>query len=158
LEDPNGRPAKRYYSISEVSEMLGEKAHVLRYWESQFPLLRPKKSRGGSRMYQDKDLDLLRSIQEMLHEKGYTIAGAKVRIGADHRRRLISVEPQMDLDFLTPRDRKQLRLIRSELVRLRDWLERRGQPQGAEAVLPPEPLEPESWTSEISIEPPLGEG
>jgi DNA-binding transcriptional MerR regulator len=139
LPELSGEPTRRYYAISEVSEMLGEKAHVLRYWETQFPLLRPKKGRGGSRMYQDKDLDLLRTIQEMLHQKGYTIAGAKARIAADHRKRLPVVEPQMDLDFLTLRDRKQLRLIRNELAQLRDWLQGRGEAlMGAEAPLPAE--------------------
>jgi len=125
LNESSDRPSKKYYSISEVSALLEEKPHVLRYWETQFPLLKPKKSRGGSRMYQEKDLDLLRSIQQMLHEKGYTIAGARARIAADHRKKLTHVVPQMDLDFLTPRDRKELRVIRRELVRLRDWLQER---------------------------------
>ena len=71
------QPTRKYYSIREVSELLEVKAHVLRYWETQFPHLRPRKHRGGARMYQDRDLDLLRSIKEMLYDRGYTIAGAR---------------------------------------------------------------------------------
>jgi len=95
---------------------------VLRYWETQFPLLRPKKNRGGNRMYQDRDLDLLRSIQEMLYQRGYTISGARKRLNAERRKAEAEARPQMDLDFLSPSDRKQLRAIREELVKLRDWL------------------------------------
>jgi DNA-binding transcriptional MerR regulator len=116
------RSGKRYYSISEVSELLDEKAHVLRYWETQFPLLRPKKGRGGNRMYQDRDLDMLRSIQEMLHQRGYTIAGARARINADYRKRAEEQKAQISMDFLAPSDRRRLRSIRTELAELRDWL------------------------------------
>ena len=117
-------PKKKYYSISEVSEMLEVKPHVLRYWETQFPLLRPRKNRGGNRMYQEKDLDMLRSIQEMLYQRGYTISGARRRLAKESRKSEQETQPQMDLDFLTPADRKQLRSIREELVKLRDWLAR----------------------------------
>jgi len=113
---------KKYYSISEVSEMLQVKSHVLRYWETQFPLLRPRKNRGGNRMYQEKDLDMLRSIQEMLYQRGYTISGARRRLTRESRKTEQETKPQMDLDFLTPADRKQLRSLREELVKLRDWL------------------------------------
>jgi DNA-binding transcriptional MerR regulator len=115
-------PNKKYYSISEVSEQLDVKPHVLRYWETQFSVLRPKKSRAGARMYQDRDLDALRSIKQMLYDRGYTIAGAKKHL-LDERRKQDEVRrSQLDFDFLSPRDRKQLRLIRDELVQLRDWL------------------------------------
>jgi DNA-binding transcriptional MerR regulator len=122
MAETTPRPAKRYYSIREVSELLDEKPHVLRYWETQFPLLRPRKNRAGNRMYQERDLDLLRSIQEMLHVRGYTIAGARTHIAADHRRRESERRAQMDIDFLAPSDRRKLREIRSELLELRAWL------------------------------------
>lgn len=118
----SGDASRKYHSISDVSEMLKVKPHVLRYWETQFPLLRPKKSRGGSRMYQERDLDMLRSIRQMLYERGYTIAGARRRLASESRRKPAPERPQMDLDFISPQDRKQLRLIRDELIRLRDWL------------------------------------
>jgi DNA-binding transcriptional MerR regulator len=74
----SAEPTKKlYYSISEVSDLLGVKPHVLRYWESQFGSLRPKKSRAGNRMYRDRDVEILRQIQELLHVKRYTIAGAR---------------------------------------------------------------------------------
>ncbi|MCA9729755.1 MAG: MerR family transcriptional regulator, partial [Candidatus Eisenbacteria bacterium] len=72
---------KLYYSISEVSDMLGVKPHVLRYWESQFGALRPKKSRAGNRMYRERDVEVLRLIQDLLHVRRFTIAGARREIG-----------------------------------------------------------------------------
>jgi DNA-binding transcriptional MerR regulator len=83
---------KPYRSISEVSDVLGVKAHVLRYWETQFSMLRPRKNRAGARMYRPKDLDQLRRIQHLLHERGYTIAGARRKL-LDERRAGASPEP-----------------------------------------------------------------
>ena len=124
MSESDSPEQKKYFSISEVSSMLDVKPHVLRYWESQFPLLRPRKSRGGNRMYQAKDLDVVRCIQEMLHQRGYTIAGAKQRIAAEMRKRspVPEGERQLDLDFLPPSHRRELRRIRNELASLRDWL------------------------------------
>jgi DNA-binding transcriptional MerR regulator len=78
-EDQNAPESlkKLYYSISEVSDMLAVKPHVLRYWESQFGALRPKKNRAGNRMYRERDVEILRRIQELLHVRRYTIAGAR---------------------------------------------------------------------------------
>ena len=66
-----------YYSITEVSKMLGEEQHVLRYWEREFSQLRPQKNRAGNRIYADKDLQVLRMIKRLLREERYTVAGAK---------------------------------------------------------------------------------
>ena len=82
---------KLYYSISEVSETLGVKPHVLRYWESQFGALRPKKSRAGNRMYRERDVEILRRIQELLHVRRYTIAGARRELA-----RLRTAAPPLD--------------------------------------------------------------
>lgn len=68
---------KLYYSISEVSERLEVKPHVLRYWESQFRMLRPKKNRAGNRSYRDKDLEILEQIKELLYDRRFTIEGAR---------------------------------------------------------------------------------
>ncbi|GIV60960.1 MerR family transcriptional regulator [Rhodocaloribacter litoris] len=68
---------KLYYSISEVAELLGEKAHVLRYWETEFPQLHPRKSRAGKRIYTEDDIAVLRRIQALLRDEKYTIAGAR---------------------------------------------------------------------------------
>jgi len=66
-----------FYKISEVSDITGLEAYVLRYWESEFPFLRPQKSRGRQRIYQKKDIETILKIKQMLYEKGFTIAGAR---------------------------------------------------------------------------------
>ncbi|MFH1011007.1 MAG: MerR family transcriptional regulator [bacterium] len=71
---------KLYYSISETAEITGVPAHVLRYWESEFAPLSPHKGRTGNRLYQDKDLDLIRQIKTLLYDKKFTIAGAKAEL------------------------------------------------------------------------------
>lgn len=76
---------KPYRSIREVSELLDVKPHVLRYWETQFAMLRPRKNRAGARMYRPKDVELLREIRELLHERGFTIAGARRKLLAERR-------------------------------------------------------------------------
>ena len=68
---------KLYYSIREVSDMTGLKPHVLRYWESEFEQLRPKKNRAGNRAYTDPDIDLVRRIQRLVHDDKYTLEGAR---------------------------------------------------------------------------------
>jgi DNA-binding transcriptional MerR regulator len=68
---------KLYYTISEVSELCGVKPHVLRYWEGEFPTLRPRKGRGGSRRYRRRDIEEVLAIKSLLHEQGYRIAGAR---------------------------------------------------------------------------------
>jgi DNA-binding transcriptional MerR regulator len=72
--------SKLYYSISEVAEMTGLKPYVLRFWEKEFPFLRPKKNRAGNRSYQQKDLDLINQIKHLLYDEGYTIEGAKSKL------------------------------------------------------------------------------
>lgn len=74
---------KLYYTIGEVSESTGIPAHVLRYWESEFPQLKPKKGRTGNRAYQDKDLRLIQQIRTLLYERKFTIAGARAQLAGD---------------------------------------------------------------------------
>ncbi len=93
---------KLYYSIGEVSEMTGLEQHVLRYWESEFDVLRPRKNRAGRRIYTDDDIATVRRIQHLLREEKYTIEGA---------RRVLQSNASED----TPR-------AREELVELRDFL------------------------------------
>jgi DNA-binding transcriptional MerR regulator len=71
---------KTYYSISEVCGLIGVEAHVLRYWESEFPQLHPKKNRAGNRAYRDKDIALIKTIRHLLYEEGFTIPGAKRKL------------------------------------------------------------------------------
>ena len=74
-------PAKRYFTIGEVSELCGVKPHVLRYWEQEFTQLRPVKRRGNRRYYQHHEVLLVRRIRELLYSQGFTISGARNRLG-----------------------------------------------------------------------------
>jgi len=76
-------PAKRYFTIGEVSELCAVKPHVLRYWEQEFPQLKPVKRRGNRRYYQRQDVMLIRQIRSLLYEQGYTIGGARQRMTDD---------------------------------------------------------------------------
>ena len=79
-------PAKRYFTIGEVSELCGVKPHVLRYWEQEFTQLKPVKRRGNRRYYQHHEVLLIRKIRELLYEQGFTISGARNRLdGAENR-------------------------------------------------------------------------
>ncbi len=73
-------PAKRYFTIGEVSELCGVKPYVLRYWEQEFTQLRPVKRRGNRRYYQHHEVLLIRRIRELLYEQGFTISGARNRL------------------------------------------------------------------------------
>lgn len=73
-------PAKRYFTIGEVSDLCGVKAHVLRYWEQEFTQLKPLKRRGNRRYYQHHEVLLVRRIRELLYDQGYTIHGARIQL------------------------------------------------------------------------------
>ncbi len=73
-------PGKRYFTIGEVSELCAVKPHVLRYWEQEFPQLKPVKRRGNRRYYQRADVLTIRQIRSLLYEQGYTIGGARQRM------------------------------------------------------------------------------
>jgi DNA-binding transcriptional MerR regulator len=76
-------PGKRYFTIGEVSELCAVKPHVLRYWEQEFPQLKPIKRRGNRRYYQRQDVILIRQIRSLLYEHGFTIGGARQRLSGD---------------------------------------------------------------------------
>ncbi len=76
-------PGKRYFTIGEVSELCGVKPHVLRYWEQEFPHLKPLKRRGNRRYYQRQDVILIRQIRSLLYEHGFTIGGARQRLSGE---------------------------------------------------------------------------
>jgi DNA-binding transcriptional MerR regulator len=73
-------PEKLFYKIGEVSKLTGLKAHVLRYWETEFPRIRPQKSRSGQRLYRRKDVEALLLVKRLLHEERFTIEGAKKKL------------------------------------------------------------------------------
>ena len=74
---PKGLQGKIYYSISEVAEMVGVVPYVLRFWEKEFPHIKPRKNRAGNRTYQAKDIQRIMQIKRLLYEQGYTIEGAR---------------------------------------------------------------------------------
>ena len=79
-------PAKRYFTIGEVSELCGVKPYVLRYWEQEFTQLKPMKRRGNRRYYQHHEVLLVRRIRELLYEQGFTIGGARNQLEGDEAR------------------------------------------------------------------------
>jgi DNA-binding transcriptional MerR regulator len=98
---------KLYYSIGEVSDIVGQEPHVLRYWEQEFDVLSPRKNRAGRRVYTDDDVEVVERIRHLLKDEKYTIEGARQAIQrGDDRRELTD----------------QLRTLRSFLVELRDQL------------------------------------
>ncbi len=111
-------PSKLYYSISEVARITGVKAHVLRYWETEFSTLKPRKTRTGSRRYRQVDIDEILAIKDLLYDQGFKIAGAlKMRRQAKKKVHETVVEepPQMDLGFGGSSDAKQMAIVKEEL-------------------------------------------
>ena len=88
-------PAKRYFTIGEVSELCGVKPHVLRYWEQEFPQLKPVKRRGNLRYYQRQDVIIIRQIRGLLYDEGFTIGGARNRLEGDEAREDVSHSAQV---------------------------------------------------------------
>ena len=138
-------PAKRYFTIGEVSDLCGVKPHVLRYWEQEFTQLRPMKRRGNRRYYQHHEVLMIRRIRDLLYEQGFTISGArnklqelvqqerdKKRAGEVMLQGLDDLEDNLSLDEtriednwqLTPddNDSNKLQLLRRELFEIRDLL------------------------------------
>jgi len=88
-------PGKRYFTIGEVSELCNVKPHVLRYWEQEFPQLKPVKRRGNRRYYQRQDVLMIREIRSLLYEQGYTIGGARLQLSEEQSKDGKSLDPQV---------------------------------------------------------------
>jgi len=88
-------PGKRYFTIGEVSELCGVKPHVLRYWEQEFPQLKPVKRRGNRRYYQRQDVLVIRQIRALLYEQGFTIGGARNRLEGEEAREDVTQAQQL---------------------------------------------------------------
>jgi DNA-binding transcriptional MerR regulator len=114
-------PGKMYYSISEVAEMTGVKPHVLRYWESEFPTLRPKKNRAGNRSYRPKDIKAVLVIRDLLYKEKFTISGARKKL-QEHYGNPDPIINQMQIPFTDPHARQILLTIKEELLELRGML------------------------------------
>ena len=109
---------KLYRPISEVAELVGVKPHVLRYWETQFSMLRPRKNRAGNRMYRPDEIKLLLRIKELLYARRYTIAGARRTILDDRK----ESAPQVELGFGDADRKLILHEVRGELERIAEKL------------------------------------
>ncbi len=109
----SNKSSKIYYSISEVSEMTGVKAYVLRFWEKEFPVLKPKKNRAGNRSYQLKDIDIINQIKHLLYDSGYTIEGARSQLKNFKQKRSGGSKSKQDVRLrgLLSDVRKELREI-----------------------------------------------
>ncbi len=108
-------PAKRYFTIGEVSDLCAVKPHVLRYWEQEFTQLKPVKRRGNRRYYQHHEVLLIRKIRELLYEQGFTISGARNRLGEGR-------ETPQDPDAAVRLTAQELLNLRGELLSIRDLL------------------------------------
>lgn len=96
-------PEKIYFKIGEVCELVGVQAHVLRYWETEFPMLSPQKNRSGQRSYRRRDVEISLRIKQLLYEEMFTIAGAKKKLQAEMREttrlKVVHPEPRVENDF-----------------------------------------------------------
>jgi DNA-binding transcriptional MerR regulator len=108
--------AREYYSISEVCDLVDLKPHVLRYWETQFPVLNPSKNRSGNRVYQRKEIKLIQLVKHLLYDEKYTVEGAKQRLERMRRGGELPAATAAALDGQT------LALLRTELRRLSELL------------------------------------
>jgi DNA-binding transcriptional MerR regulator len=105
-------PGKRYFTIGEVSELCGVKPHVLRYWEQEFPQLKPVKRRGNRRYYQRHDVLVIRQIRSLLYEQGFTIGGARQQLSSEAAKQDVTQSQQI------------IRQLRSELEEVLALLKR----------------------------------
>lgn len=88
-------PGKRYFTIGEVSDLCGVKPHVLRYWEQEFPQLKPVKRRGNRRYYQRHDVLVIRQIRSLLYDQGFTIGGARQQLSGENAKQDVSQSQQI---------------------------------------------------------------
>lgn len=107
---------KEYYSISEVCDLVGLRPHVLRYWETQFPLLNPSKNRSGNRVYQRKEIKLILFVKTLLYEEKFTVEGAKQKLEQLRKGGELQIETKKALD------RQMVALLRSEMHTLTEIL------------------------------------
>lgn len=123
-------PDKLYFKIGEVAELAGVKPHVLRYWESEFGSFRPAKSRSKQRLYTRKDIELALRLKDLLHNQGFTIAGARKKLREESRNKSVSAsvptiettDDQMLLPLVPGYDSRLMAEIVEELRALRDSL------------------------------------
>ena len=111
-DNPFDRGGKSFFSISEVSNITGLRQHVLRYWETQFSVLKPKKNRAGNRLYRKKDIQTILGIKKLLYKQGYTINGAKKKLHEDRKKGQLELSmDELDKSFMLKTIRKELEAI-----------------------------------------------
>ena len=108
-------PNRLYFRIGEVSELIAIKAYVLRYWESEFPMLKPVKNSAGRRLYRKQDLETAIEIKRLLYEKGYTIEGARKQLASPPEPEEGASAPAMSARSESALDAQHLRAIKREL-------------------------------------------
>jgi DNA-binding transcriptional MerR regulator len=113
---------KLYYSISEVSELIRVKPHVLRYWETQFPALKPKKNRAGNRAYKVRDIKFILTIKNLLYDRGYTISGARRKLREFNNDPAVLAE-QLSIPFADPEKRRILMSMKKDLLELKELVD-----------------------------------
>jgi len=119
-KEPSSIPEKLYYKIGEVSEITGIEPYVLRYWESEFKIVSPARTRSKQRLYRKKDLDLILEIKKLLYEEKFTIAGAKKKLQKTRGLK----EEQMKLELPEKKFREALIRVKKDLEDLRGLLSR----------------------------------
>ncbi len=112
---------KMYYTIGEVSEITAVKPHVLRYWETEFPTLRPKKNRAGNRSYRPRDIKSILAIRDLLYKEKFTINGARRKL-QENFGNPDTILKQMQIPFSDPQARHVLLSVKKELEEIRDLL------------------------------------
>lgn len=107
----DGKAGDAFRTIGEVADGLGIRRHVLRYWEGQFPMLRPLKRSSGRRYYRPEDVRLVETIDRLVHREGYTLRGARLAIEGEAKARADACAPQSAIDLAT-----ELRTLRASLA------------------------------------------
>jgi DNA-binding transcriptional MerR regulator len=116
-------PGKRYFTIGEASELCAVKPHVLRYWEQEFPQIKPVKRRGNRRYYQRKDLDAIRTIRGLLYDRGFTVSGAKQQLLFDNNPVNNPVQ-SIEMDDLVKEVVAELEMLLAELRQVAELCQR----------------------------------
>jgi DNA-binding transcriptional MerR regulator len=113
-------PDKLYFKIGEVSDLTGVKPYVLRYWESEFNIVKPSKSPSNQRLYKRREVELILEIKRLLYEEKFTIAGAKKVL---QEKSGIKPDPQLALNLVDPQTKEAFRHLRKEILAIKKLVE-----------------------------------
>jgi len=123
VQDASGIPNKLYFKIGEVSEITGVKPYVLRYWETEFNIVKPSKTRSNQRLYRRKEVELIIEIKRLLYEEKFTIAGAKKVLMERSRKRIEKSHQQMTMSFNREETAEILKKIKKDILELKKTVE-----------------------------------